>query len=82
MLTYHCVIVHSFAVGWKNLMKNKFATTKDLLLAINVMEEEKLPLDAEVLCYTGEKEYKVVGIGHFHLIPNMTLTLEPNEKIS
>lgn len=54
-------------------IKEKLATTADLKHAIEIMEGEKLHLDAEIIVFIKGREYEVTSIGHFHCIPNLTL---------
>ena len=53
----------------------KAVEVKDVLRGIKVMQNEKLPLSGRVLVQigNGNTEYEVVEIGHFHVIPDLTL---------
>ena len=55
--------------------KAKPAKVRDLLRGIRVMQKERLGLSARILVYigNGETEYEVVGISHFHVIPDLIL---------
>lgn len=66
----------------------KSYTTQDLKNNIATMEDEKLDLDAPIQVYIdGEsEEYEVENLGHFHAVPNMTMSLKlknrvPNDSI-
>ena len=62
-------------------MKSRYATTKDLQEATRHMRKEKLSLDARVEIYLkgNDKRYGIVGISHFHVIPNLILEIEKSE---
>lgn len=51
-------------------------TTADLKRGIEEMEKEGLPLDAPLEVHIKNKVYHVTRIGHFHVIPNMTISLK------
>ncbi len=53
-------------------------TTQDFKNNIETMEEEKLPLDApvEVTIEGDDNLYHIESLGHFHVIPNMTIHLK------
>lgn len=59
-------------------MAKKPYTTQDLKSNIETMEEEKLPLDAPIeVSIEGDGDtYEIESVGHFHAIPNMTLSLK------
>ena len=61
-------------------MSNTY-TTEDFKKAIAQMEDEDLPLDAPVEVSIGDKIYNVTGIGHFHIMPNMVISLELKEDV-
>lgn len=54
---------------------SKFSVA-DLKRAIEIMEEEGLDLNALVQVYANDKEYNITRLGHFHVIPNLTIDLE------
>ncbi len=59
--------------------KQKYAKTKHLKEAVEDMEvKDKLSLDARVEVYIGKGRvrYGIVKIKHFHVIPNVVLTLK------
>lgn len=58
--------------------KQKEYTTADLKKAIESMEKEGLDLDAPIeLSVEGDGDhYSIESIGHFHVIPNMTIHLK------
>lgn len=53
-------------------------TTQDFKNNIATMEEEELPLDApvEVTIEGDDNLYHIESLGHFHVIPNMTIHLK------
>lgn len=51
-------------------------TAQDFKKNIETMESEGLPLDAPVEVEIDGKTYHIKGLGHFHVIPNMTILLE------
>lgn len=60
------------------MSKDKPYTTKDFKKAIKMMEDEKLPLTAPVeVTIDGDNNiYEIESLGHFHVIPNMTIHLK------
>jgi len=57
------------------MSKGEPYTTEDVKKNIQVMEKEGLPLDAPVEVFIDGKTYHIVSLGHFHVIPNMTIEL-------
>jgi len=60
------------------MSKKKPYTTADFKKNIQNMEEEGLPLTApvEVTIVGDNNVYHIESLGHFHFIPNMTITLK------
>lgn len=63
------------------MKKIKFATTKDLNHALKVILEEcKVGDGARIEVFIeddkSEKRYGVVGMSHYHAIPNLVLTIK------
>lgn len=58
--------------------KSKPYTTQDLKSNIETMEKEELSLDApvEVTIEGDSSTYEIESVGHFHAIPNMTISLK------
>lgn len=54
---------------------SKAYTTQDLKDSIQAMEDEGLPLDAKTEIHINNKIYHIQRIGHFHVVPNMTIQL-------
>jgi hypothetical protein len=50
-------------------------TTQDLKDSIAAMEDEDLPLNAATEVHIDGKVYYITSIGHFHIVPNMTIEL-------
>lgn len=59
----------------EDMAMSKPTTTQDIKNAIQVMEDEGLPLTANVEIWIGGKVYHIKSMGHFHVIPNMTIEL-------
>lgn len=53
-------------------------TTEDFIKNIETMKEEKLPMTApiEVTIEGDDNIYVIESLGHFHVIPNMTINLK------
>lgn len=60
------------------MKKNKHATTKNLKKGIRQMEKESLSLGARVEIYLKDdpRRFGIVGISHYHAIPNLVLKIE------
>lgn len=58
--------------------KNKPYTTEDIKKAVKTMEDEKLDLTApvEVTIEGDGDHYEIASLGHFHVVPNMTISLK------
>lgn len=64
------------------IKESKFYTVKDLKEAIKHMEkEDKLPLTGNILVSfkDNDNEYGVVSIGHYSIVPDLTLEVEEME---
>lgn len=58
--------------------KKKPYTTEDFIKNIETMKEENLPMTApiEVTIEGDDNVYEIESLGHFHVIPNMTINLK------
>lgn len=65
------------------MSKTKPYTTKDFEKNIKIMKDEELPLTApiQVTIEGDDNIYEIVGLGHFHVIPNMTIHLKLRKEL-